>query len=764
MEKIVFANVLVIMWFVTFYYIMQARKKQGKLANTFFRTLIWSEIAITSYIFILMFDYYCIISFFYSIFFICMDWLLFSLLEFSWEYTSMQYTKIRIWRKILVFILSVDSFSLFFNPVFEHAVSYETQIIDGKMYLIFQEKLLYDCHLMICYIMSAFIFYILIKKVFNSPHLYKRRYLTSLLVVLFVIAVNGAFLLFHLKIDVSVAFYSIASIWLYNNVFTFQPHRLLTDTMTTAMRDSTDAFILFDMNNKRIWENNRMIRIIHKSETLDVVCELCQVTKNELAQKNETKRLLIQTEQGNLYFDLEYQEMYDKKKRYMGCFCLFHDVTKETEYSMQQEYLANHDAFTGVYNKRYFYNKVVDMLSRPENQDETFYMMVSNVRNFKFINETFGQEVGDQVIQKIASTIQDVVPLDAIYGRLENDKFAICMRKSEFSEINFINDSKKMLNLKGEPLPVKQYLGVYEITDREIAVDIMCDRAVLALNAIKGNYNETIGFFNQDLRNMVKEELEITSDFESAILNGEFQVYLQGQFDHVKKTIVGAEALVRWKHPQKGMIAPDVFIPVLEKNSLIARLDLHVWEMVCQILQKWRRLGWENCSISVNISPKDLYLMDIHEVLNCLIEKYDLLPRMLKIEITESSFMTDIHRQVALITRLQEEGFVVEMDDFGSGYSSLNSLKDIPIDVLKMDMKFFEETQNSSKSGKILKAIVELAQELELLVIAEGVEKSEQADFLAKIGCTTIQGFLYARPLPLEEFELLAKNYEEKKK
>lgn len=217
--------------------------------------------------------------------------------------------------------------------------------------------------------------------------------------------------------------------------------------------------------------------------------------------------------------------------------------------------------------------------------------------------------------------------------------------------------------------------------------------------------------------------------------------------------MLGAEALVRWSHPERGMINPGEFIGIFEKNGLIVELDQYVWEMACMQLQKWKEMGQDDMYLSVNISPRDFFFMDIHQRFTELVEKYEIDPGKLKLEITETAVMTDMEKQLRMIDRLREAGFVVEMDDFGSGYSSLNMLKNIRVDVIKIDMAFLGQSDDEVRARVILRTVVELSRQLEIPVITEGVETAEQVAFLKAIGCGMFQGYYFARPMEIEDFE-----------
>lgn len=229
-------------------------------------------------------------------------------------------------------------------------------------------------------------------------------------------------------------------------------------------------------------------------------------------------------------------------------------------------------------------------------------------------------------------------------------------------------------------------------------------------------------------------------------------IYLQPKVAVETRQIIGAEALVRWQHPEFGMISPGDFIPVFEKNGFIYAVDSFVWEKACRMLSQWREKGMEDIAISVNVSRTDLYHEDLPETLSALLSKYELRPEQLPLEITESAYVKDAAQLLDVVKRLKQSGFVIEMDDFGSGYSSLNTLYDLPIDVMKLDLKFLAAAENEKRRQTVMKLVIDMAKNLKLDVIAEGVETEGQAKLLKKMGCTCAQGYLYGRPMPEDDF------------
>ena len=280
----------------------------------------------------------------------------------------------------------------------------------------------------------------------------------------------------------------------------------------------------------------------------------------------------------------------------------------------------------------------------------------------------------------------------------------------------------------------------------------MCDKANLASETIKNEYKSNIAYYTERLFESSIEERRIIGEFERAISNNEFEMYLQPQVDS-SGNLYGAEALVRWQHPERGLLSPAIFIDVLEKTGFIYKLDRYMWDKAAKKLGEWKKEGKDQYHISVNISTKDFYLVDVYETFVGLVDKYDIDPVNLNIEITETTLMSDFDKNMGIIRLLQNYGFNIEIDDFGSGYSSLNMLKDISADVLKIDMGFLRASENEAKGLDILESIITLAGKLGMKVIIEGVETKKQLYMLVEMGCDMYQGYYFSKPIPVDEFE-----------
>ena len=295
------------------------------------------------------------------------------------------------------------------------------------------------------------------------------------------------------------------------------------------------------------------------------------------------------------------------------------------------------------------------------------------------------------------------------------------------------------------------HLGVYEVNEPDIKISVMFDRAHMALSSIRDQYKTHIAYYDDNMREKVLWNQHISSQLHNAIKERQLQPYLQPIVDQ-NGTIVGAEALVRWIHPTDGFLSPAMFVPVFENNGMISEVDQYMWQCACEILARWEKEGIDRF-ISINISPKDFYFMDVAEVIKNLAKQYSISPGKLRIEITETVMMADINTRMSLLHDLKQNGFYVEIDDFVSGYSSLNMLKDMPVDLLKIDMAFLSKSNNEQKAEKIIHNIINMSYDLGISPLSEGVETETQYHMLSQMGCQLFQGYYFAKPMSVTDFE-----------
>ena len=410
------------------------------------------------------------------------------------------------------------------------------------------------------------------------------------------------------------------------------------------------------------------------------------------------------------------------------------------------------DSLTGLYSREYFFTKVRDVLA--EHPETEYNLICSNIENFKLFNDAYGNAEGDRLLREGADIARKMLGDLGFAGRYAADRF-LCLVQRDLEM--FDREQFGHFNIEISPLmrSVVMRWGIYNIIDRSIPIELMCDRAMLAANSIKGQYNHYFAVYDEKLRDKLLREKAITDSMEAALADGQFTVYLQPKYSLTGECLAGAEALVRWIHPQFGFMSPGEFIPLFEKNGFISRLDQYVWEQVCALLRDWQDRGLPPMPVSVNISRADVLRMNLAQTLRELIATYGIDPACLHLEITESAYAENSSPIISAVDELRALGFVVEMDDFGSGYSSLNTLSRMRLDILKLDMRFVQSEIAKPAAQSLLGDIVTMAHRLNLSVVAEGIETRDQVLRLQAIGCDYAQGYYFSRPLPIPEFDAL---------
>lgn len=422
---------------------------------------------------------------------------------------------------------------------------------------------------------------------------------------------------------------------------------------------------------------------------------------------------------------------------------------EKREYELLQKKVQT-DEITGLYNRTYFFELAEKLMNKTHGD---MCIMTMDISNFKVVNEIYGMNVGDDLLKDLAQQLRNIGSgCEMIPARFMADHYYMCMSKADFDRIEFPKSFKTFLG----DMDIKVVYGVFIAEDgNEMPVNVMCDRAFVAAHDKKYKYVEYIHFYNDSEHRQIMLEQEIENDMERALEEEQFYIVVQPKYNPESEEIVGGEALVRWQHPEKGIISPGIFIPVFEKNGFIIQLDYYVWEETCKLIAKMKADGIKIAPISINVSRAHFYGSELIHKLTTLLDKYGLESRDVELEITESICGEDPEIVYERIRELQSLGFKIAMDDFGSGYSSLNMLKEMPLDIIKMDLKFLDGDQD--KGRKILKALIDMAHTLNLKVVVEGVEILSQVEFLRQFKDCSLQGYYYSRPVVGEVFEDLMK-------
>lgn len=437
--------------------------------------------------------------------------------------------------------------------------------------------------------------------------------------------------------------------------------------------------------------------------------------------------------------------------RYIGT---LNDVDDATRSIQALRYRAEYDTLTGVYNMQTFYARAAQLIrERPEREHSIIRM---DIDRFKVINDLYGLEEGDRLLKTIAEALHELMHERGVCGRLSGDIFCVCADYTREETLGFINAMTERLATYPLASRVVPSFGICRLDSPDTPISVLCDWANLALKTVKGNVFVNHAFYDETLRNRILDEKSIESQMNAALEQGQFELYLQPKVYIPTSRIIGSEGLVRWAHPAAGIIPPDRFIPLFEKNGFVIRLDEYIWEQACITLRRWLDQGLTPSPVSVNVSRMHIHDTRLCEKLASLIARYRLPPHLLELELTESMFLGHSDMLLETVNTLQKQGFLLSLDDFGAGYSSLNMLKSLPIDIIKIDRGFLGEVATTPRSRTVVRHTIALARDLDMQIIAEGVETDEQAAFLLDAGCALAQGFHYSRPVPVAEFERLA--------
>jgi len=529
------------------------------------------------------------------------------------------------------------------------------------------------------------------------------------------------------------------------------------DTQAKSYYLSTTFEKMFKVSDQNLNDEWSLLESLEPGlEDRDKYNDFVERVKREPDTHEITLRLMNKYDVA-LYFTITVQTLQglnNRMARVTGC---IQDVNTEMEIKAELEFRADYDSITGLYNSESFYRRTMERIFLKSGSE--FAMIALDINRFRLINDRFGVEVGNNCLKELGKQISLSLPWDGIAGRYQADNFSILLEYEKDQDILDYIERLGMAFRFEEAIRCGSTLsfGIYKISDRDIPVRLMCDRARLAKKDIKGNTLTNFAVYDDRIRLQQIKLAEMESEMQVALDRHEFVMYVQPKVDLKTGLICGGEALVRWQHPIKGLRMPGDFLPLFENNGFIKKIDEYMWESTAIYLAKLKSVGL-NIPISVNISRLHISNTDLIGELMGLVEKYGIEPRMLELEITETLFIDDTDNLYKTMSELKEKGFVIEMDDFGSGYSSLNMLKDAPVDVIKIDRFFIDEVIDTKRGKVIVANSIAMTKQLGLKVVAEGVENLEQVEFLKSVGCDIAQGYYYSKPVPQDEFEEMLKN------
>lgn len=689
----------------------------------------------------------------YYLYLLGTSWILYFFVELCASACSLSFRH-TVFQKVLLGIVILDSCCVLLNLAFLPVFTTEILVLeDGSAYLSLISLPFHFIHLIVSYGLFFVGVGLVVYKIAKSSYMHMERYVLILVAPLIVIIWNAFYIFSHTPIDVSIIGYALCAIFVSYLMLDYRPYFARDRMLSHVISDMTVALILFDPDKKCIYANDMAKELLGIT---DIDADDLRQLMNErvgapLLDWKGTVRTTLSVNGHIRHFNVTQQRVDDKRGKPIGTAFTAAEVTNEVERAEANRYAATHDELTGLYNKSHFIELVRERLDTDLFHE--YVIVSSNINDFKIINDVFGDAAGDRVLIAIAQAMRERATKSTIYCRLAADRFAMLLRKGNFRPEDFVNIPRDIIHLREDVLyPAVVYVGAYEIVDRNLPVALMLDRTTMAIGDIKDDFNTRVAIYDDSTRKRLVWEHLIIGSFDEAMQTGQILPYLQPQVS-ADGQVRGAEALVRWNHPTEGFMPPDKFIPLFERNGMIAQLDEFLWDSACGILRQWKDAGHETYYLSVNISPKDFYFIDVYETLTRLVNSHGIDPHNLRLEITEASMMEEMKHRLDIIDRLRDAGFVVEMDDFGSGYSSLNMLKEISFDILKIDMAFLYDSKEKTRAEKILKSVIDLSKCLNMPTVTEGVETNAQVTMLIDMGCECFQGYYFSEPISQHAFE-----------
>lgn len=604
-------------------------------------------------------------------------------------------------------------------------------------------------HKLVCAILSFSSLALLISSIVKAPSYNKVKYVTILASESLVLIANYIFNSLDLPLNISLLMLVASSIFIANYVNKDFSAPVLIGPLSAITESINDVIFCYDSSENLIYANSAAKNVFKKSnDNLENFAK--EFRQNFL--KNRPSEFSLKLDNGEeRYYITEYKDFFISNSN-IGSYLRLQDKTKETLESRRKNYIATHDLLTGLFNRSGFFKKMQEALY--QNTFKNPILICTNIKDFKLINTIYSEQVGDSVLQNQTEVMKRLPGhKKSIIGRIADDKFAILMEKQDFDKDIFEEVFNEVSCIIEKTLyNIQIVAGIYEIYDKKDTIQSIYDKAKISLDAIKDSDNQVFSFYNPSMMEKMLKEKDIVNDFEKSLNEKQFSIQLQPVIDK-EGNVLGAESVVRWNNPKYEDLTPSSFLDVLERTSLIYKLDVYVWELVAKKLHEWKKRGFADRFISVNVSSKDKFFIDIIKTFSDLIKKYDISPQNFKVEIRETAMLENPEKTIAIFSQLKKLGIKVYIDNFGTGFSSLNVLKDFIADGIKMDTSFLSESKVSGKNKIILQTMISMSSNLGMEFIAKGVESENQMLALSKMDCKLFQGFYFSKPLPVKTYE-----------
>ncbi len=733
-------------------YRISKTKSEAKFNTIFVICAIF--ITIFAYAFYMLSSSYKNATAMYTFFLFCTTWAVYTTFTFTMSFTNT--TQKVGFVKQLFFILSfIDSISILANVRTGHIFTLKpsTFLLPKPKYFYWYLEFVsgYTWHRITCTIILICTFALLIISMVRAPSYYKIKYARITGGIFVVLLVSYVCLALNLPISFSPITLAVVTIYLAKIVTIDFNSPLLIGPLITITESIQDAILCFDSDEKLVYCNWAAKNMFDKSD--EKLEEYAQIfVKLYLREKPHELQLLLGPDNTEHFFNVEYKDIYIKDS-IAGSYIKLHDRTTDIKNTNELQHRATHDSLTKLYNRQGFFDRLKKDFE--QNKFKIPVMIFTNIRDFKLINTLYGSEQGDSVLKSQAELLERLGRKRAIIGRLSDDKFAMVIDKKYFDKDTFEEEFKifSILNDTSN-FNVQLFAGIYEIYNKKENIQLIFDKAKIALDSLKTDSQQIFSFYDSAMMDKIIAEKNILNEFETALNERQFSIQLQ-PVNTLNGKAIGAEAFVRWNHPTYQTLEPIDFISILEKTGLIYKLDLFVWNLAAKKLSDWKKKGFTDKFISVNVSGKDKNYIDIAKTFIDLVKNYDISPQNLHIEIQETAIADNPKLSISIFEKLKAQGFKIFIDKFGTGYSSLNMLKDFMADGIKMDTAFLADEELSDKDRIILQTVISMSHSLGMQFIAKGVESKNHLIELSKMNCNYFQGFYFSHPLALHDFETL---------
>lgn len=731
-------------------YAIKSFKKPESLGFYLGHTFVCALLVIWSYAINFAVNSENIMNIFCSLQHVFIDWTLYFSTAFMFKISGRKAN--RKFRLASVMVLAIDSVMLATNPINHFAADYITKTNEVAVYTAIRPKFFFYVHTVLCLMMIGTMIVSTVRKIFATASYYRLRYFMTIAMLVFIAGLNCIFTINENHvIDYSTFFYGVAALLFYFAAYDYTPIVLIRHLQKYLDDSITDATLLYDIDGNLLKSNTRAEELFGKEKlaNLEAFLDECNISK-------EGKKLCIINDS---YYEIRYQRINDAKDNYVAALFVCRDVTENFRQVEREHKAAIYDALTGCYNRLGFLEKAPGFFERNKTNGG-YAVMVSGILGFKGINGLYGAKVGDRVLKEIARRFHDYHhEFPMLYARTAEGKFSCVL---PFEYVDEIVNEMSRISIKNEDnieINVEIFHGFVVMKDETKPLDYYYELSLLALSKCKKQMDLPALEYSDDMAKEQQRQQLLLLAMRDSIEKGEFFVELQPQIDLKENRVSGAEALVRWNHPTLGRISPGEFIPLFESNGFISKIDIFVWNQAAAIIKKLSDEGIYHESISVNVSQIDIMNIDVVKEFEEIIEKYSIPASKLHVEITESACADNREVLISTIEKLRAIGFVVEIDDFGSGYSSLNALMKIPFDVVKLDMMFMQENDKDAKNDVIMSAMAGMIHELKAKIVVEGVETEENVKCAVHLNGDAAQGYHYSKPVSVERFVEFLSNY-----